>query len=97
LEDEEAMPVATKQEKRNENTDKSGPYDDKRNIIACIEIYRLKVDVKLLQVMNTMTKEADDLETDDYSICHRTLLAHKGAVTIPGLQRPSNYPTHLRK
>jgi hypothetical protein len=28
------MPVATEQEKSDENTDKSGPYDDKRNILA---------------------------------------------------------------
>jgi hypothetical protein len=53
----ETMPAATKQEKSNENTDKSGPYDDKRNIIACKEDYRPKVDVKLLQVMNTMAWE----------------------------------------
>jgi hypothetical protein len=28
------MPVVTEQEKRSKNTDKSGPYDNKRNIIA---------------------------------------------------------------
>jgi hypothetical protein len=39
--------AATKQEKSDENTDKSGPYDDKRNIIACEEVYCPKVDVKL--------------------------------------------------
>jgi hypothetical protein len=80
------MPVVTEQEKSDKNTDKSGPYDDKRNIIACEEAYRLKVNVKLLQATNTVTKEADDLETDDYSVCRRTLLTHKGTMTNPGLQ-----------
>jgi hypothetical protein len=80
------MLVATKQEKSDENTDKSGPYDDKRNIIACEEDYRPKVNVKLLQVANAATKEADDLETDDYSICRRILLTHKSAMTTPGPQ-----------
>jgi hypothetical protein len=36
------MPAATEQEKSNENTDKSGPYNDKRNIIAREEVYRPK-------------------------------------------------------
>jgi hypothetical protein len=52
-----AVLVATEQEKRDENTDKSGPYDDKRNIIARKEDYRLKVDIKLLQVANTVALE----------------------------------------
>jgi hypothetical protein len=47
------MPVATEQEKSDENTDKSGPYDDKRNI----EDYCLKDDVKLLLVVNATTRE----------------------------------------
>jgi hypothetical protein len=42
------MPVVTKQEKSDENMDKSGPYDNKRNVIARKEVYHPKVDVKLL-------------------------------------------------
>jgi hypothetical protein len=51
------VPAATEQEKSDENTDKSGPYDDKRNIIACEEDYCPKVDVKLLRVTNAVTWE----------------------------------------
>jgi hypothetical protein len=36
------MLVATEQEKSDENTDKSGPYNNKRNIIAREEVYRPK-------------------------------------------------------
>jgi hypothetical protein len=51
------MPAATEQEKSDKNTDKSGLYDDKRNIFACKEVYCLKVNVKLLQVANTAALE----------------------------------------
>jgi hypothetical protein len=51
------IPVATEQEKSDENTDKSGPYDDKRNIFAREEDYHPKVDVKLLRAMNATAWE----------------------------------------
>jgi hypothetical protein len=79
------MPVETEQEKSDENMDKSGPYDDKRNIFACEEDYRPKATINYLRAVNATTREADDLETDDYSICSRILLALNGAVT-PGPQ-----------
>jgi hypothetical protein len=79
------MPVVTEQEKSNENTDKSGLYDDKRNIFACEEDYHPKATINYLQAVNAMTREVDDLETDDYSIHCRILLALNGTVT-PGPQ-----------